>query len=187
MRAGTNPRDETSGIASRFSGGGIVNVWDRKANRTPLGVAAEKGNMAVHAQPTGFIQLSEPLDDSLPRTAGRAIRLNQRPVCMSLTVLCPKLLSDKHDGACYRHFQARQEDWSSLHHISDGFQTTYENSPPKTRPKFFALGDFLSSWGAWASKEIHSRPHGRRSSNHRCANGRNRQHDGYTVFNLNNR
>jgi hypothetical protein len=32
--------------------------------------------------------------------------------------------------------------------ISDRFQTTYENSPPKTRPNFFTTGDFLSSWEA---------------------------------------
>ena len=79
----------------------------------------------LHSQLTDIVQLPEPRNDSLPRTAGRTVRLNQRPVRMSLTVLCPKLLSDKHDEACYRHFQARQEDCSSLHHISDGFQTTY--------------------------------------------------------------
>jgi ankyrin repeat protein len=33
--------------AALLERGAIVNVWDRKANRTPLGVAAEKGNMAV--------------------------------------------------------------------------------------------------------------------------------------------
>ena len=61
---------------------------------------------------------------------------------------CSRLFSDKPDAACYRHFRGRQEDWSSLHHISDQTQTTYENQPHKNTADSFHLLSFFSELGS---------------------------------------
>jgi hypothetical protein len=82
-----------------------------------------------------------------------AIRFNQRPVRHGADHFsASKLLSDKHDAACYRRiFKAAKRTWSSLHHISRPIPNDLrKQARQKHRQKIFRRShDFLSSWGAW--------------------------------------
>ena len=54
----------------------------------------------LNTQPSGFVELPQPGDDSLPRPRDRAIRFHQRPVGVPLSVFRSVALTDKHEGEC---------------------------------------------------------------------------------------
>ena len=57
-------------------------------------------NGLLDTQSSGVVKLTQPRNDSLPWPRGRAIRLNQRPIGVPLSVFRSVALADKHDRKC---------------------------------------------------------------------------------------
>ena len=57
-------------------------------------------NGLLDTQSSGFVKLTQPRYDALPWPRGRAIRLNQRPIGVPVSVFRSVALADKHDRTC---------------------------------------------------------------------------------------